>query len=469
MGGSIAPACVAAGVVAVVCAWAQAAPVHAQTDAGAGTSTARESAAAGDDVLIQEDPAKVALFHEAQALLDARKPSEAYELLSARELDLAGDPIYDYLLGVAALDSRRQRDAVFALERVVAIEPDFPGARMELGRALYELGELEPALDQFTYLRTLSPPPATRAVIDRYVEAIARASGAPESRWGGVLQFGGGYDSNANGSTDDNLFLGFELNPRNVETASGFAELIAGVGNSLAIGRNAGLVTNVQALHRWNEDASFIDQTVGSVGTTFIRRAGAWRGSVGANGYYGWLDGEAHDWSANLDLALSRRLGADWEVAGTLRGGVQQYVAEGLEVLDVDRYLGGLSLSRVDIGERSARVGVALIGGREEPRRDGSPYANDKYGARLFASALLRPQASVLLEVSALESDYDTPFFGFDREDRQYAGTLTFDIQNWPAAAWSLTPRVRYVRNDSSILLYEYDRIEAALFVRRSF
>src|SRR5262245_24518356 len=67
---------------------------------------------------------------DAKNLLDQGKASEAYELLSQHEVELAGTADFDYLFGLAALDSRHPKEAAFALERVVAAQPEFLGARL---------------------------------------------------------------------------------------------------------------------------------------------------------------------------------------------------------------------------------------------------------------------------------------------------------------------------------------------------
>jgi hypothetical protein len=68
-----------------------------------------------------------------------------------------------------------------------------------------------------------------------------------------------------------------------------------------------------------------------------------------------------------------------------------------------------------------------------------------------------------------MTSDYDGTFFGSRRKDELFAATLAFDFQNFPAAKWSLAPRVRYMKSDSDVSLYEYDRVEAVIYIRRSF
>ena len=335
------------------------------------------SAGAQTDTLAESDPNAVAILKQAESLLADRKAAEAYDVLAGHELDLAGTPLFDYLLGLAALDSGRASDATFALERAVASQPDFAGARLELARAQFEQGELALSQAQFRYLLTQSPPPATRAVIEKYLNAIGERSQLGGSRWSALAQFGAGYDSNANGSTSEQSFLEFTLDPRNVATSSSFGELLLGVGNTRALSRETGLVSNLQLTHRANTDASFVDQSVASLDTAFIWVHGGVRYSAGIDGYQAWLDGANHEHGVNLNFGASRRFG-DYEAAVGLRGGTLEYAPDSLKLLDAHRYLAGLSVARLNIGPNAVRIGAAVLLGKDDVQRAGSPYNNDR-------------------------------------------------------------------------------------------
>ena len=82
---------------------------------------------------------------EALSLLDSGKGKAAWELLEPQESARAGEPLYDFLLGLAALEIGQNTRAVFALERVLAMEPDNVRARAEIARAYLALGEAETA------------------------------------------------------------------------------------------------------------------------------------------------------------------------------------------------------------------------------------------------------------------------------------------------------------------------------------
>ena len=411
------------------------------------------------------------LIDQAQSLITDGNSAAAYALLLPQEVNRAGDPMYDYLLGIAALDSGRAAAAVAPLERVLAAQPGFSGARMEYARALYEQGDLVAAGEQFQTLLTQSPPPRTQAVIRSYLEAINRGRGVAGSRFTPSVDFGSGYDSNANGSTAESQFLGFTLNARNVERHSAFLEAGLGLAHTVALGARSGLASSVHLSHRHNPDAPFVDQSIAALGTTWLFKSGETRGSIGFNGFYGLLDGEDHQVQANLEFGLARRFASDWELSGLARIGRVNYRQPALAVMDVDRVLGGMALTRFNLGDRSGRLGVALIAGQDDARLAGSPYGNDRYGARLYGGMLLRPQSTLYAEISYQRADFKggSGFFGVDRRDNQMVAIIGLDIQNWPATGWSLSPQLRHTQNDSSVALYEFSRTEAALFLRHSF
>jgi hypothetical protein len=227
----------------------------------------------------------------------------------------------------------------------------------------------------------------------------------------------------------------------------------------------------VRLSHRFNPDADFIDQSLASLNSTFNWARDRNRASVGASGYYSLLDGEDHEWGASLDLGFGRRLGDAWDLGLNLRGGVVRFENELLTVMDVDRYLAALALSRLNIGSRAGRLTFTVVTSIDEESETDSPYGNERLGGRISGGWLLSPQSSVYLEAGYLQTQYDDEvgFFGVDREDEEWGALLATEHQNWPGKGWTLTPRVRYLDHGSNVTLYDYDRWEASLYARRSF
>ena len=121
--------------------------------------------------------AQDATLVQAKQLMDKRDAAGAYKLLKPLEDERAGQPDFDYLLGIAALDVGRNTEAVFALERVLAVNPDHVQARAEIARAYSQLGEMETARREFETLRKQPMPPEAAATIQKYIDAIEQATG----------------------------------------------------------------------------------------------------------------------------------------------------------------------------------------------------------------------------------------------------------------------------------------------------
>ncbi|HEX7465071.1 MAG TPA: tetratricopeptide repeat protein, partial [Usitatibacter sp.] len=83
------------------------------------------------------------MLENARRLLAAGNPKQAYAELSAVQDKMTGMPEFDYLLGVAALDSGKTEDAIIAFERVLAVVPNHAGAQMDLARAYYATGSFD--------------------------------------------------------------------------------------------------------------------------------------------------------------------------------------------------------------------------------------------------------------------------------------------------------------------------------------
>jgi tetratricopeptide (TPR) repeat protein len=142
-------------------------------------------------------------LERARALLASGNAKQAYTELEPLQATLSGKPEFDYLLGVAALDSGRIDEAIIAFERVLALVPNHAGAQMDLARAYYAAGSFDLAEAAFVKLRESSPPPAAQAAIVRYLDAIRARRNQAQAGWTSYGELGLGYDSNLTGVPTD--------------------------------------------------------------------------------------------------------------------------------------------------------------------------------------------------------------------------------------------------------------------------
>jgi len=60
-------------------------------------------------------------------------------------------------------------------------------------------------------------------------------------------------------------------------------------------------------------------------------------------------------------------------------------------------------------------------------------------------------------------------FFGETRSDEQFSAALGYEWGAWRARGWSVRVQASYVDNASTVALYDYDRVDAGLALRREF
>ncbi len=329
------------------------------------------------------------LLSEAKQLVASGKMNQAYQLLSPHEMQFAGNVSYDYLYGTAALDSGKTDIAVFVLERVIDIEPGFSGARLELARALFALGENEKARYHFDYLLAENPPANVQQVITSYLRTIERLAGAYKDIHIPTISLGFGYDTNANASTGDDQFLGFFLGGNNQETDSTYTAVTLADFYSHPLSVNSKLILNGMVSQRTYPSAHFVDSRnlAASAGiewktgdTTVLSSFGAMKN---------WLDGDDNMHSYYADVALSHSLSDKLKLFAGVRGGVSRY-ADQLDIRDADQYTVRLGFQSYLDKATGSTFGINSIYSTDNTDDSLSPYESEAMGSTSPAVALSR-------------------------------------------------------------------------------
>jgi outer membrane protein len=138
------------------------------------------------------------LTDEALALLNGGQGRAAYALLEPSESERAGEVDYDFLLGLAALEVGENTRAVFALERVLALDPAHIRARAEIARAYLALGEVATARQEFENVRRQGVPADVSLTLERYIALANRLDSGDKASLNGYVEAQVGYDSNVN-------------------------------------------------------------------------------------------------------------------------------------------------------------------------------------------------------------------------------------------------------------------------------
>jgi len=413
----------------------------------------------------------------ARELLNSGRGGDAYALLQPHEFDFAGNVEFDYLLGVSALEAGRADRATLALERVLSANPDFAGARLDIARAYFVLGDLVRARTEFETVAKQNPPPAARATIDRYLEVIVKREQeqTQRTRVTGYLEGALGRDSNVNNSTAQSLIyvplfdVSFRLSSTSVKTADNYGAVGGGALLTHQIDGPFSLVAGADARVRANARVDAFDNSTYDArgGVQYANGADLLR-VLGNYGRY-YLDHTYNRDTTGVSAEYQRRVSLKDQLTAYASHSRTRYPSPLLKSNNVDFNLIGGGVLRT-VGERAgAQIGGTLFAGREKDTDERIDGARRIHGLRASAQSMLAPSVDAFLSAGFQVSDYRklNIVFSETRRDRLYdigAGV------SWRFARdWSLRPVVTFLRNDSNISVNDYDRYDLSLTLRRDF
>lgn len=418
-----------------------------------------------------------ALIERAGALLEAGEPQQAYALLAAEAAERGGDPEFDLALGVAALEAGEPAQAAFALERVLAVDPDHARARTELARAYFLMGENEAAREEFSNVRRQTLPPAQTRAIDDYLSAIDARLRAQQRRIGIFIEAAAGWDSNVNSATDSSQValpafgnIVFTLDRSGRELDSGFFEVNGGMAfNAPFLARDDLRIFGAADLHEriTVEEEDFRTRGAnGQLGLRHERGADAFLVSLLAQRF--WIDGDPNRDQGGVLAQWQHAFGRRTQASLFGQWAMQRF--PGQEVRDVDQFSLGAGLVHQFEGAGAPIVYASVYGGGDDEQDN----ARDDIG-RSFAGVRVGGQyawnARTLLTGGASWqwSRYGDEDPLFLERRRDHFILLRAGIEYALNRNWSLRPELQYANNDSTLPVNDFDRWQLLMTVRNDF
>lgn len=142
-------------------------------------------------------------------LLNAGKPQEAYQTLLVEHERSSVNPQEWFLLGSAAKASGDYDSAVGYYEKVISLTPDSHRAKLELATVLYQKGDVQRTKQLLLDVKAAKPAVEVSNNIDRFLATI-EATGK-QRNWRVRGSLGWLYDSNVNAGPDDDFVTMFNL------------------------------------------------------------------------------------------------------------------------------------------------------------------------------------------------------------------------------------------------------------------
>lgn len=413
------------------------------------------------------------LVRESLALVEQGKAQQAFDQLAAVEEKRAGDPDFDTVLGIAANETGQFTRAVFALERVLSVQPGNSRARAELGRALFALGDNQAARQVLQETKRDAIPAEVAHKIDEFLQAIDRNEEAARSSIRGYVEAGIGTDSNINsGPSNANVAvpslggLVLTLGPTSVKLKDSFYNVGAGISGRFVIDPRLSLIASASGNYRFNNDYNDFDTNqfdvsagasykidkdeftaAAQVGTFAADNRGV-RDQRGVVGEWTHRPDAASQWSTYLQLS-------------TLR-----YPGQSLR--DAERYVVGASYATAFRGGLLAFGGV--YAGTENERAANVPHLGHRLaGLRAGLQQSLNADVDVFANAGYEERRYGgaDPLFLVTRRDRQTS--LNLGLTWVPVVNWRVTPQLSLLKTNSNIAISDFSKHVFSVTVRRDF
>ncbi len=433
-----------------------------------------------------DNGAREKLLRDADALIKSGKPADAYTLLEPLEFERSGEVRFDYLLGVAALDSGKPDKATFAFERVLAVDPNYAGARLDMARAYYQLGDLLRARTEFETTLKQNPPEAARVTIRKYLDAIAAQDPAKQTRISGYVEGTVGRDNNVNNATDQSQFnilyqgnnIPATLAPTNLKTADNYYGVAAGSELVHRLNTSWGLYAGADLHQRgYNTQTGFDSLGLnGRAGLMFGKEANRVRAGVLAGAYT--LGNSRNRNTAGLDAEWAHVLSPGNQL--NLFGQYVQYrfAQIAMQANDFNQQAMGAGWLHVLADGKSTLSGSLYYGTEKDVSTiitPATPNGGRTDGAKRFSGLRVGGQAAyndrtvLFISAGGQAGNYSNtnPFFLLQRADRLFDLTLG---ANWHwDKSWTVRPQLTYARNNSNIVIYSYTRTDVSLTLRRDF
>jgi hypothetical protein len=412
------------------------------------------------------------LLGEARRLMAESKPLEALRLLEPETATYAGNPAFDYQLGIAALDSGDPGRAIMALERVLARDPGNTVARAEIGRAFLVAREREAARREFEAVYGDELPPAVRDTVERYLAILALPESQRTARFTGSVDLATGFDNNVNlGTSLDRWVIGdgqaLTPLPASRPRKSAFQSVGVLVEYFAPIGGRADWTIGMNLNQRINPSQHNYDLGSADATTGFGWLSGRSRYSVSAQLQHLWLDQTSFREAAGVSAQWQREIGASSQV-----GLYGQWFA--LRFPDQSsrnarrQVLGATAIHGFDDAGTTVAIGNLYLG-REASTVDVDSLSFDFYGARAGLSRAIAARWRGAASVAWEQRRHDAPdrFFGVVRSDRQFEARLGLDREL--DSNLTLTPQISYLRNASNLGPNEFDRMQLQVGLRYRF
>ena len=401
-------------------------------------------------------------FDILKSLFDNMKRNQAYAYARRHLPEMEGDPFFDYLYGVSAIDSGDASEGVFALERVLASYPDDLVARLELARGYFVLQEYAQSKDAFEIVLETNPPMKVKKTAEAYLDKIRVSESRYRPTHSGILKLTLGNDDNVNAGIDESTqFLDIIFSQGSLAQDDNFTALTGAWNYTHPVNPGWLFESTLSGNFRKNLDLSQFDTNTATLqaGFTNISASSKYKSGIIAQQFN--LDGNSYRSLTGINFDWQYSLSQQSSLTSTLQYAQLDYPDlpsrnSSLTTLGLN-YLQSFSayLQPVFFATASLSTEIAEDGNNTAALADTErDITSLRTGIVLSFTNTLALQTSIGTQNSQYAGE--SPVFFEIRKD-------SFTTANigllWAfARKWRFDSRFNYTKNDSTLDLYDYER-----------
>ncbi|AWB66615.1 hypothetical protein C2869_09310 [Saccharobesus litoralis] len=423
---------------------------------------------------------KTSVYDDMRKLLGAEDYQAAYVLGSRYKL-LQGEPHFDYLYGIAAINSGYLPQGILALERYLKAVPTNDRARLELAKGYYEIGAYARARQEFEFVLRYNPPANVRNKIQQYLDAMqADSLISKRNKTGSYFELTAGYDSNSNAGTYNNeIEFGSNTPDLAVRTAitdpdakenpSRFVQLTLGsqflrrVGGGLGV--YAGL--DLDTKHYFSAQQFDTDTLAAYTGFSFLKGIGLYRLTLSGSKFF--VGGNEYRNTLSWNGEARYDLGSGYEASGIAQYSELKH-ADASSSQDATVFTLGLGLSKQFNTSWKPRLVLRTTWSQDSNLNQRVDLDKQTKSLRLSASVTPSAKSNLALNLAYQTADYADSFsndFKNIREDELWQTSLNYSyLLN---KKWLWRTSLSWAENDSTRDIFPYRRGTASMSLRYLF
>lgn len=429
-------------------------------------------------VVLMGSPVMAKQFTESEAYqalkeqLDQQNFSDAWQMAQEQADDHLGDVYFDFLYGLAALNTNNIEVAGFAFERVVVNKPSWLDGQYYLAIAYFKMANYQGVIQ---LCQTIITQPKTtnklKSASQKLKQAAQKKLAQQALYFRQNVSLSTGFDSNINaGVNEDNIYLpllgqSIALSEDSKENSDSYLDLNYQLNGTKALTQKSKLLFSGQAnVHNFINDNEFNRFTFdGSV--SYWQQFEHFDASVGVRVQPLWFSGDYYRNQTSIHSKINKQLSQQWLISGALAlGKTKNSENTYLDTDDITLSVGS------DYYVDNWRHGLTFSYLEQSSDQNVNDHISRKSSALSYNNIwVIDPQWVAFGTLSWQHQTYQGahPFYFTKRVDNMWS--IAGMVQFKQSGKLSYRFNISMQDNDSNLSLFSYQRFDIGLSAMMSF